>query len=257
MDAACGFLHCREGCVPFKYLGLPVGANSKKMATWEPMVEQLRNRLNSWGTKYVSFGGRITLLNSVLNAIPIFFLSFMKILTKVLKLVTRIQREFLWGGVRGGRKICWVNWKRICQPKSKGGLGVRDVRRVNLSLLAKWKWRLLQEGAPLWKLVLREKYGENISGVNPVVETRWPRFVSGWWKDLITLEGGMGASWFTNNVKRKVSNGRATSFWNEKCIGDQPLALAFPRIFSISTQKEAKVGDLLSGHEGVVSWNLT
>jgi len=126
-----------------------VGANSKKVSTWEPMLEQLRNRLNSWGTKYVSLGGRITLLNSVLNAIPIFFLSFMKISVKVLKMVTRIQREFLWVGVRGGRKLCWVNWKRICQPKSKGGLGVKDVKRVNLSLMAKWKWRLLQEGTPL------------------------------------------------------------------------------------------------------------
>lgn len=76
------------------------------------------------------------LLNSVLNAIPIFFLSFMKIPEKVLCMVTRIQREFLWGGVGGGRKICWVNWRKICQPQCKGGLGVRDVKLVNLSLLA-------------------------------------------------------------------------------------------------------------------------
>lgn len=33
--------------MPFKYLGLPVGANSKKLSTWELMLEQLRNRLNS------------------------------------------------------------------------------------------------------------------------------------------------------------------------------------------------------------------
>jgi len=46
----------------------------------------------------VSLGGRITLLNAVLNVIPIFFLSFMKIPANVLKMVIRIQREFLWGG---------------------------------------------------------------------------------------------------------------------------------------------------------------
>lgn len=92
----------------------------------------------------------------------------MKIPAKVLKMVTRIEREFLWGGVRGGRRICWVKWKRICQPKCKGGLGVRDVKRVNLSLLPKWKWRLLQDGIPLWKVVLIEKYGENIFGLTPV-----------------------------------------------------------------------------------------
>jgi len=111
----------------------------------------------------VSFGGRIVLLNSVLNVIPIFYLSYLKIPEKVVKEVIRIQRIFLWGGVGGGRKICWVKWRRVCQPKSKGGLGVRDVRLVNLSLMAKWKWRLLQEGTTLWKVVLREKYGDYIS----------------------------------------------------------------------------------------------
>jgi len=95
MKAACNFLHCGEGSLPFKYLGLPVGANSRKMSTWEPMSEQLKKRLNSWGNKYVSLAGRIVLLNSILNAIPIFYLSFMKIPVKVLKMVTRIQREFL------------------------------------------------------------------------------------------------------------------------------------------------------------------
>lgn len=112
-----------------------MGADSRKVYTWEPMLDKLRNRLNSWGSKYVSLGGRIVLLNSVLNAIPIFFLSYLKMPAKVVKLVTRIQREFLWGGTNGGRKICWVKWRKICHPKSKVGLGVRDVRLVNISLL--------------------------------------------------------------------------------------------------------------------------
>jgi hypothetical protein len=103
MDAAGRFLHCKEGSTPFTYLRLPVGANPKKLSTWEPMLVKLRNRLNSWGNKYVSLGGRIVLLNSVLNAIPIFYLSYLKIPEKVVKEVIRIQRNFLWGGVGGGR----------------------------------------------------------------------------------------------------------------------------------------------------------
>jgi hypothetical protein len=60
--------------------------------------------------------------------------------------VVKIQRHFLWGGVRGGNKICWVKWSVMCKEKNKGGPGVRDVRLVNLSLLTKWRWRLLQPG---------------------------------------------------------------------------------------------------------------
>jgi len=31
-----------------------------------------------------------------------------------------MQREFLWGGVGGG-KISWVKWKPVCQKKENGG----------------------------------------------------------------------------------------------------------------------------------------
>jgi hypothetical protein len=105
------------------------------------MVECLRNRLQGWKNRYVSLGGRIVLINSVLNSIPIFYLSFLKIPVVVLKKIIRIQREFLWGGTKGGRRISWVKWSEVCQPRSNGGLGVRDVGKVNLSLLIKWRWK--------------------------------------------------------------------------------------------------------------------
>jgi hypothetical protein len=39
---------------------------------------------------------------------------------------------------------------------------VRDIRVVNVSLLAKWRWKLLVGENMLWKEVLMEKYGNNI-----------------------------------------------------------------------------------------------
>jgi hypothetical protein len=49
------FLNCIRGSLPFNYLGLPVGANPRRMATWKPMVEKIRRKLNSWGNKHISF----------------------------------------------------------------------------------------------------------------------------------------------------------------------------------------------------------
>jgi len=95
MEMTCNFLNCSQGSVPFKYLGLPVGANSRSMSTWEPLVENLSGKLNSWGHKYISFGGRIVLLNAVLNAIPIFYLSFLKLPVQVWRRLVSIQWEFL------------------------------------------------------------------------------------------------------------------------------------------------------------------
>ena len=80
-----GFLHLRLGCFPFKYLGLPVGANPRSARTWDPLINLIESRLNSWTNRFVSLGGRVVLINFDLNFIPIFFLSFMKMSVKVWK----------------------------------------------------------------------------------------------------------------------------------------------------------------------------
>jgi hypothetical protein len=123
------------------------------------LIDSLRKRLNAWGNKFVSLGGRIVLLNAVLNAIPIFYLSYLKIPILVWKKVRRIQPDFLWGGRRGRRRISWIKWETVCLPKKNGGLGVCDVRAVNISLLSKWRWRLLDNKQEVWKEVIKSKYG--------------------------------------------------------------------------------------------------
>ena len=40
--------------------------------------------------------------------------------------IERIQRNFLWGGKREGKRYHLVSWETICQAKSSGGLGSRD-----------------------------------------------------------------------------------------------------------------------------------
>jgi hypothetical protein len=74
LASATVFLKCVVGRLPFIYLGLPVGANPRRLSTWNPVIEVIQNRLASWKNKYVSLGGRVVLLNSVLAAIPIFYL---------------------------------------------------------------------------------------------------------------------------------------------------------------------------------------
>jgi hypothetical protein len=79
----------------------------------------------------------------------------MKIPIQVWKVVRRIQLEFLWGGRNGRKRISWIKWNVVCLPKIKGGLGVRGVRVVNISLLAKWRWRLLFDDNVLWKELIK------------------------------------------------------------------------------------------------------
>jgi len=104
MEMACNFLNSNMGSVPFRYLGLPVGSNSGNSSTWDPLLEKLVKRLNSRGNKFVSLGGRIVLLNSILNVVPIFYLFLFKMLKKVCSKIVAMQRNFLWGGVVGVKK---------------------------------------------------------------------------------------------------------------------------------------------------------
>jgi hypothetical protein len=254
MTLASTFLNCKTSTIPFKYLGLPVGANPRRLSTWEPLLEALRKRLSAWGNKYVSLGGRIVLLNSVLNAIPVFYLSFLKLPVLVWKKIRRIQREFLWGGRRGRTKISWIKWDTVCLPKAKGGLGVRDVRMVNISLLAKWRWRLLDNNQAVWKDVLKGKYGELAVGKVELLDECKPWYASLWWREICSIGVNLGVNWFSGSVYRKLRNGMRTSFWRDNWSSEIPLKDRFPRLFSISIQKNASVADMWNPGDG--NWNF-
>lgn len=78
-----------------------------------------------------------------------------------------LQRRFLWGGNEENKKVAWVSWKSFCKPKSKGGLGVKNLEAFNLALLVKWRWKFLVErDDAIWKKVLISKYGAGIPWLN-------------------------------------------------------------------------------------------
>jgi hypothetical protein len=255
MTMATDFLNCRRGAIPFKYLGLPVGANPRKFSTWEPMLDVMRGRLGSWGNKYLSLGGRIVMINAVLNAIPVFFLSYMKMPIKVWKEAVKIQRTFLWGGLSKRNKTCWVKWDDICKPKREAGLGIRDLRLMNLSLLAKWRWKLLSHEKEVWKDVIMAKYGAVYVGAGDIGELQVARSASIWWRDICLLD--KNTNWFAEALEKRVRNGIHTLFWSDRWIGNISLKQRFPRIFSISNQQVATVSSLGSWVDGVWLWDFT
>lgn len=141
-------------------MGFPVGTNLRRIETWKSIIEKFKARLSSWKARHISLGGRVVLINAVLSNLPVYFLSPVIAPKSVLKKLTRIQRLFLWGGSEDMNKISWMKWDVVCKPKSKGGLGVRNLEVFNLSLLGKWKWRLLNDSNALWWQVVKERYGE-------------------------------------------------------------------------------------------------
>ncbi|XP_058768824.1 uncharacterized protein LOC131642614 [Vicia villosa] len=98
LEAASSFLFCKVGTFLFKFLGVRVGDSPKKLYMWKDLLLYLKRRLAVWKGVHLNIAGRVCLINSVLNAIPIYSLSFYKAPSKILKEIQAIQCKFLWNG---------------------------------------------------------------------------------------------------------------------------------------------------------------
>lgn len=96
---------CQKSSFPFTYLGVPVGANMGLKKNWRPIVEKFQSKLSSWKAKSLSFGGRLTLIKSVLGSLPTYYLSLFKAPLGVLDTLEKIRRNFLWAGGVDKNKI--------------------------------------------------------------------------------------------------------------------------------------------------------
>ena len=105
------------------------------------MIDKINKKLALWKARSLSIGGRYTLIKSVLSAMPLYVFSLFKVPQGVLKTLESIRRNFFWGHKENDKKISWVSWKRILQPKSNGGLGITSLITKNEALLSKWLWR--------------------------------------------------------------------------------------------------------------------
>lgn len=88
--------------IPFTYLGLPVGARSNDKKVWKNVVDRVAKRLDRWENGFLSFGGRIVLLRSVLTSLPLYHLSFFKAPSFALNHLKKLFCHFLWGTLWAG-----------------------------------------------------------------------------------------------------------------------------------------------------------
>jgi hypothetical protein len=187
----------------------------------------------------LSKGGRVTLIKSTLFNLPTYFLSLFPIPACVANRIEKLQRDFLWGGIRDEFKYYLVSWDKVCSPIFEGGLGIRNLRPFNRALLGKWLWRFGSE-RELWWTINTAAYRELIGAFGVEV-----------WKNIIK-------DWdsFSRFTRFVVGDGSKISSRHDLWCGDTALKVDFPALFGIACVKDASVVDNLEFLGDSNQWNV-
>lgn len=137
------------GELPVRYLGLPLMTQSMKKQDYLPLVERVRSRICSWTCRFLSYAGRLQLINSELLSIVNFWSNVFRLLSSCVKEVEQMCAAFLWTGPVLKSSNAKIAWREVCWLKSEGGLGVRYLKEANKVYGLKLIWRLLPSDS-LW-----------------------------------------------------------------------------------------------------------
>ncbi|XP_026399338.1 uncharacterized protein LOC113295210 [Papaver somniferum] len=120
-----------------KYLGSPLIIEHSKQESFKSITECFETRLSTWSSINLSKAGRGTMIKHVLNSVPVYQMGTFKLPNNLINQLTAIERRFFWGhkSNRGSNPIAWHN---VCTSKDIGGLGFRDLEKLNLALLTKF-----------------------------------------------------------------------------------------------------------------------
>ncbi|GKC61430.1 hypothetical protein Tco_1089028 [Tanacetum coccineum] len=235
------------GCLilntPFTYLGTKVGSSMTRYDAWEEVINKVCSRLSKWKMKCLSIGGRLTLIKSVLTAIPIFHLSIYKAPLAVLRKLESIRCHFFHGHVHNSTQACWIKWSKILAPKDKGGLGVSSLYALNRSLMLKWVWRFFDQSSSFWARIIKAihgvdgQIGKHITVCN---NSSWLHIV----KEMGVLNH-LGIN-FLDLMRLKLGDGSKTYFWRDRWIGDDSLKNLYPRVYALENSEDVTVRSKLT-----------
>jgi hypothetical protein len=94
-DGLAHILECQIATMPFTYLGLPLGTTKPTVQDLSPLLDNVERRLNAC-SRFLSYAGRLTYVDSVLSALPTFYMCTMKIQKTTIKIIDRGRRHCLW-----------------------------------------------------------------------------------------------------------------------------------------------------------------
>ncbi|XP_055824413.1 uncharacterized protein LOC129892924 [Solanum dulcamara] len=120
--------NCTNG--PITYLGCPLYIGGQRIIYFTSIVSKVISRIRGWQTKVLSYGGRVTLVKSVLQSIPIHLLSAISPTKTTINQIKRLIANFFWGWDTERRKYHYASWDTLSYPYKEGVIGVKKLEDV-------------------------------------------------------------------------------------------------------------------------------
>ena len=192
-----------------KYLRLPSLIGRNRAESFTQIKELVWHKLKGWKEKLLSQAGREILIKAVAQAIPAYSMSCFRLPIKLCQDLEAMFCRFWWSNNLKQRKINWVSWKKLYDPKKMGGMGFQDSRKFNEALLAKQIWRLVNDTSSLLYQVFKAKFFPHCS----ILETETKTRGSYTWQSVmkareVILKGG---AW-------RVGNGKSIKIWKHQWL---------------------------------------
>src|SRR3954469_1442960 len=105
-----------DWCFAFHLSCFAGGTTRPKMVDFLPLVDCMERRLTA-SSCFLTQGGKLQLLNSVISSMPIYFLCSLHIPMGIIKQLERIQRQCLWRKYGKDSGKSWLPGSWFADPR--------------------------------------------------------------------------------------------------------------------------------------------
>ena len=111
-------------------------------------VTKLQKVINIWKMRNLSLLGKITIFKTLAHSKIIHLALVTNVPTATIELLSKIQKEFLWG-----KNKSKIKHDTLCNDYENGGLKSVDIFSKIVSLQCSWIRRLYHENFHPWKVI--------------------------------------------------------------------------------------------------------
>lgn len=136
-------------------------------------------------------------------------------------------------------------------------MGFKDIGLFNISLLLKWKWRILNDMTSIWSKLIDFRY--HSFGIPSMSRGfhKGRNYGSILWRDLSNLgcDDGSSKDCFRDNLRCILGKGSDADFWSIRWLCSQSIKEVFPELHACSILHNSSVKGMGDWVDGWL-WNL-